>query len=150
VPELIVPWAAELGAGRVEVMQVALDAHPVRDACRIPVIIQRVPVSAWKNNAGVGRLFDDAVRSCGKKNTDHRLFYLTTCLSYIIIITIFVIIIIHYSMSWDNSIVEMTSFGLYANRTGSFHWKVPSAMPDWLRDPLANSMEYTDSALRNK
>jgi hypothetical protein len=48
-------------------MQVTLDAHPIRDACRIPVIIQRVPVRAWQDYTGVSRLFDDAVHRCEKQ-----------------------------------------------------------------------------------
>jgi hypothetical protein len=66
VPKLVISWTAELGAGRVEVMQVTLDPYPIRDACRIPVIIQRVPIGARQNDTGISCLLDNTVRRCGK------------------------------------------------------------------------------------
>ena len=66
VPKLVISRTAELGAGRVEVMQVALDPYPIRDACRIPVIIQRVPIRARQNYTGICCFLDDTVRRCGK------------------------------------------------------------------------------------
>lgn len=62
VPKLVISRAAELGACRVEVMQVTLDPYPICDASRIPVIIQGVPVRARQNDTGVSRLLDDTIR----------------------------------------------------------------------------------------
>ena len=66
VPKFVISRTAELGAGRVEVMQVTLDPYPVRDACRIPVIIQCVPIRTRQNYTGICCLLDDTVRCCGK------------------------------------------------------------------------------------
>lgn len=62
VTKLVISRTAELGAGRVEVMQVALDPYPIRDASRIPVIIQRVPIRARQNYTGICCFLDDTVR----------------------------------------------------------------------------------------
>ncbi|KDR18544.1 Alpha-tocopherol transfer protein-like [Zootermopsis nevadensis] len=61
VPKLVISRATELGASRVEVMQVALDPDAIRDACRVPVKVQRVPVRTGQDNPRIGSLFDDAL-----------------------------------------------------------------------------------------
>lgn len=62
VPELVIARAAEFGAGGVEVVQVALHAHAVRDARRVAVVVQRVPVRTRQDDPGVRRLLYDPVR----------------------------------------------------------------------------------------
>lgn len=77
MPKLVISRATELGASRVEVMQVALDPHAIRDACRVPVKVQRVPVRTGQDNPRIGSLFDDAVRSYGTQKNNIILFYRT-------------------------------------------------------------------------
>lgn len=65
VSKLVVPGPAELRAGGVVIMRVALHPHPVRysrrPAARVPLVVQRVPVGARQDDARIGRLLDDAV-----------------------------------------------------------------------------------------
>jgi len=96
VPKLVISRTAELGTRRVEVMQVTLDPYPIRDACRIPVIIQRVPIRARQNYAGICCLLDDTVRRCGKhKHKDVTTPYtVQTNLLYKLLVQILILIII--------------------------------------------------------
>ena len=77
-------------------MQVTLDPYPIRDACRIPVIIQRVPIRARQNYAGICCLLDDTVRRCGKhKHKDVTTPYtVQTNLLYKLLVQILILIII--------------------------------------------------------
>jgi hypothetical protein len=96
VSKLVISRTAELGASRVEVMQVTLDPYPIRDACRIPVIIQRVPIRARQNYTGICCLLDDTVRRCEKHKHEEITapYTVQKNLPYKILIQILILIII--------------------------------------------------------
>lgn len=73
--ELVVPRPAELGAGGVEVVEVTLHPHPVRDPGRGSHVVQRVPLGAGQDDAAVRRLLDGLVAFC---NTDPRHQFVST------------------------------------------------------------------------
>lgn len=69
VAELVVAGAAELGAGGVVVVEVALDTHPVGDAGHGPHVVQGVPLRRRQDDAGVRGLLDLLVAFCNSTIT---------------------------------------------------------------------------------
>lgn len=71
VSELIIPRSAQLGARLVEVVLIALHAHPVREAGRAPGVGQGVPLGAGVDDTRVCVLLYDPVSHCrGQPRSD--------------------------------------------------------------------------------
>lgn len=58
--ENVVSRSAEFSAGRIVVMIVALDSHPIRQVSVFPLMIESVPRGSWQDDAAVTRLLDYA------------------------------------------------------------------------------------------
>lgn len=58
--ENVVSRSAELGAGRIVIMIVALDSHPIRQMSVLSLMIESVPRGSWQDDAAVTRLLNYA------------------------------------------------------------------------------------------